>query len=167
MPNNNLIVIEDAHLIFCNLAGRKRQFNEEGKRNFNVLLTEEQAQDMIDQGLHVRTMPPRNEDDEPRYLLKVNVNMDSQRPPKVVLVTSKNQTVLTPGMLVEIDNAAADQSIVKADLSFRAYRSPMRTDSNGASAYLNSLYVTIEEDELAQRYAAKLAQAQEDDSLPF
>lgn len=167
MPNSNLITIENAHITFCNLAGRKRQFNEEGKRNFNVILTEEQAQDMIDQGLHIRTMPPRDEDDEPRYLLKINVNMDSQRPPKVVLCTKKNQTVLTADMLSEIDNAAADRSIVNVDLTFRPYRSPMRTDSNGSSAYLNSMYVTVEEDELAARYAAKYEQAEDDDSLPF
>ena len=167
MANRNLITINDAHIIFCNLAGRKRKFNDEGKRNFNVILTEEQAQDLIDRGFYVRTMPPRNEDDEPRYLLKINVRMDSDRPPKVFLCTAKSKTPLTADMLSEIDNAEADRSIEKVDLTFSPYRSPTRTDSNGYSAYLHSLYVTVEEDELAARYAAKYEQAEDDDSLPF
>ena len=165
MANNNLIVLENARITFCNLAGRKRQFNDEGKRNFNVILTEEQAQKMIDEGLHVRTLPARDEYSEPRYLLKINANMDSQRPPKIFLCTAKKQTQLDADMLSEVDNAAADQSIVNVDLSFRPYRPPLRTDGNGASAYLNSMYVTIEEDELAERYSKKYEEA--DDDLPF
>ena len=81
------IRIENARIIFRNFEGAKDDFNAEGKRNFHVVLTEDQANELREIGVNVKIRAPREEGDEPTYHAKVNVNLESNYPPKVYLVT--------------------------------------------------------------------------------
>ena len=150
---NNLITIENAHIIFVNMQGSRQTYNDEGRRNFNVLLTEEQAEAMRDLGVNVRVRASKYEDGENQNLLKVNVNVNSKYPPKVYMMTPGGQlNLLSVDMYALIDQAAEEHRIENVDLTFRAYKSPLRTDDRGLSAYLNSMVVTIEEDPLLKKY---------------
>ena len=74
---STLITIENAHIIFVNMQGSRQTYNDEGRRNFNVLLTEEHAEVVRNFGVNVRVRASKYEDGENQNLLKVNVNVNS------------------------------------------------------------------------------------------
>lgn len=69
------------------------------------------------------------------------------RPPRVVLLTSSSRTQLDESSVEVLDYA----DIKTADLIARGY-DWMVGDKTGTKAYLQSLFVTIEEDALEKKY---------------
>ena len=77
---------EDAVIIWTNFEGRATKFNPNGgKRTFALVLTEEVAAMLREEGWNVKTRDGRDEGDDPLYFTEIVVNMESQFPPKVVL----------------------------------------------------------------------------------
>jgi hypothetical protein len=140
-------MVEDARIIFRNFAGKEGQYNREGDRNFAVILPEETAKLMLDDGWNVRFLDAREEGDEPTPYISVAVNFNN-RPPRVVLLTSTTRTQLDESSVDVLDWA----DIKTADLIARGY-DWMVNDKSGTKAYLQSLFVTIEEDALERKYA--------------
>lgn len=149
MPANRMIPIPDAKITYRNFEGARTQFNAEGNRNFNLILTEEQYQMLTEMGFKVKVKPPREGETDPRYLLQVSVSYKN-RPPKIQLITKKAHRDLTEETVGELDHI----DIAYIDLTINA--SPWSIPSTGASgikAYLNSMYVTVMEDAFAEKYA--------------
>lgn len=142
------IVLEDVEIIFRNFSGRQTLMNAAGDRNFCVLLTDRDAARLIDRGMNVKTLKPKEEGDEGRPFLKVKVNFAGNRPPKVFMITSRGRTALTEDQVEMLDWV----DITKVDLIINPYHWVM-PGKTGVSAYLKSLFVTIEEDELDLKYA--------------
>lgn len=140
-------MVEDAQLIFRNFAGKEGQFNREGDRNFSVILTPEAAEEMIKDGWNVRYLQAREEGDEETPYIMIAVSFKI-RPPRVVMLTSRARTNLDEFTVEVLDWA----NIEKADLICRAYNWVVG-DKHGVKAYLQSLFVTIEEDYLERKYA--------------
>lgn len=140
-------MVEDAPLIFRNFAGKEGQYNREGDRNFAVVLTPEIAKKLSEDGWNVRTLEPREEGDEPTPYIQISVNFKN-RPPRVVLLTSTSRTQLDESSVEVLDWA----DIRTADLIARAYDWTVN-GKTGTKAYLQSLFVTIEEDLLEQKYS--------------
>jgi hypothetical protein len=143
------LLLDDVRLIYRNFTGAARQFNEKGKRNFNVILDPEMAEAMEKDGWNVKWQEPWEEGDPKLPLLKVHVRYRAQdgrplRPPKIVLITSAGKTTLTEEMISLLDWA----EITKVDLSVN----PWEYEPGKLAAYLRSIYVTIQEDELELRY---------------
>ena len=166
-----IITIKDVRMIFCNFKGERRKFNEEGNRNFNLDLTPAQAEMLQEHGLNVRVRPPRGDDEEPQYLLPVKVSY-RYREPKVVLISGGQPTKLTEDDIGVIDDAAADRMIEHVDLSIRTSPWSMDDGREGVSAYLNSLYVTLLDDELEKEYSDRFdappaAVGEDDEEMPF
>lgn len=140
---------EDARVVFRNFSGREGKYNREGDRNFAILLEDDRANDLIDKGWTVKYLRPREDGDEPKPYLPVTVKYSPKaRPPKVVLITSRGKNMLDEGLVGTLDFA----EIKNADLIVRPYQ----WDVNGATgvkAYLQSIFVTIYEDELDLKYA--------------
>lgn len=155
---NGIISIEDARIIFKNFAGEERQYNDKGKRNFNIDLRKDDAERLRDFGFNVRVRPPRNEDDDPQYLLQVAISY-KYRNPKVVLITSKAKRELDEDSIDILDKI----DFAKVDLTIRPYNWEMPNGQSGVKAYLNSIYVTMEEDEFSKKYD----DYPEDDDTPF
>lgn len=140
-------MIEDARIIFRNFSGKEGQYNREGDRNFAVILNEEVAQQMLIDGWNVRYLEPREEGDEPAPYISIAVNFNN-RPPRVMLLTSTSRTQLDESSVEVLDWA----DIKTADLIARGYDWTVNGKS-GTKAYLQSLFVTIEEDALERKYA--------------
>ncbi|MET0463186.1 MAG: hypothetical protein ABW007_08525 [Chitinophagaceae bacterium] len=140
-------MIEDARILFRNFAGREDKYNREGDRNFAVVLPEDVAEQMLQDGWNVRFLEPREEGDEPTAYISVAVNFNN-RPPRVVLLTSTTRTQLDERTIEVLDWA----DIQTADLIARGYDWTVNGKS-GTKAYLQSLFVTIEEDALERKYA--------------
>ena len=148
MPDDvRTFMVEDARIIFRNFAGKEGQYNREGDRNFAVVLDNETAVEMLADGWNVRYLAPREDGDEPTPYISVSVNF-TNRPPRVVLLTSTARSHLSEDTVEVLDWA----DIQKADLIARGYNWEVNGKS-GTKAYLQSLFVTIEEDELERKYA--------------
>ena len=152
MSNSQKIMLEGVKLIFRNFAGAPDRYNKAGgQRNFSIILDEATAQDLLSKGLNVKPLKKRDEDEDQLYRLKVKVNMDSARPPRIVMLTDDGngtkKTVLDENTVQILDQA----TILNADIQL----APWEWSVNGASGitvYLDKLYVTVELDPIQLKY---------------
>jgi hypothetical protein len=140
-------MVEDAPIIFRNFSGKEGQYNREGDRNFSVILPMDIAVTMLEDGWNVRYLEAREEGDNPTPYISIAVNYKN-RPPRVVLLTSTTRTQLDEESVEVLDWA----DIQTADLIARGYDWNVN-GKTGTKAYLQSLFVTIEEDALERKYS--------------
>lgn len=150
MPENT-VLMEGVTIIFRNFAGKEGQYNREGDRNFCVLLEERVAKTMATDGWNIKSTRERELDEgetvggEP--YLPVTVGYKG-RPPRVVMITSRGRTDLGEDEIEILDYA----DIRNVDLIVRPYEWTVN-GKTGVKAYLKSIFVTIEEDELELKYS--------------
>lgn len=156
MPNSNepsKFTIENAQIIFRNFSGKESQYNKAGDRNFCVVLTDDVAAELANDGWNIKTLNPREvegEEAEPGTpYIQVKVNFKN-RPPKIVLITNegRTRTPVTEDMVDTLD--WADMRTV--DLIANGYDWEVG-GKTGTKAYLKTMFVTLDEDELERKYA--------------
>ena len=146
---DNTVLMEGVRIIFRNFSGREGQYNREGDRNFAVLLDDKVATDMAEDNWNVKWLRPRNEEEgeAPQAYLPISVNFKG-RPPRIVLITSRGRTNLDENQVETLDWV----DILNVDLIVRPYEWTVNGKS-GVKAYLQSIYVTIDEDPLELKYS--------------
>jgi hypothetical protein len=140
-------LFEGRRILFRNFSGEKSKFNPQGDRTFNVIITQEEADELTREGWNVKSLPPREEDELPTPTLPVRVYY-GKRSPVAVLITHRGKTPLDESMIGILDWAEPKQ----IDMIIR----PSHWDVNGKQgikAYLKAVYFTMQESELDLKYA--------------
>ena len=147
-PNDGVIMIEDAKVVFRNFAGKEGMYNREGDRNFCVLLDEEIAKQLDADGWNVKALRAREEGDPEQPYLQVSVGF-KVRPPRMVMIGAIS------GRRTELDEETCEVldwvDIRTVDLTIRPYAWEVN-GKGGIKAYLQTIFVTIEEDPVELKY---------------
>lgn len=150
-----MLQIDDARICFRNFRGEGSMYNNEGSRNFSVIIPNEEIAEALRNdvnefgvGWNVKIKAPQKEGDMPFMHLKVNVKYTDRSAPNVYLISGKNRLELKEDTIAMLD----DIDIKSVDLDIRPY------DDQGRfgpfrSAYLQAIYVTQEIDRFAARFA--------------
>lgn len=153
--NYEPITIRNATIFKSNFSGKEiPPYNPEGRRNFCVFIDDlNVAEDMEKDGWNIRWLEPRNEGDEKKAFLSIAVNF-SNRPPKVLLITSRGETQIKEdeiGMLDWAEKTRVDMTI-----------NPRYWDDGGRQrikAYLRTMKVWIYEDDLEREIDERYSNA--------
>lgn len=151
MPRvENTIRIDDAKIIIRNFEGKETKFNPPGRRNFGVIIpTIEQAVAMQGDGWNVKWLEPRPDAEEGTERvpwLPVDIDYQKYRPPHIVVITSKNRRNIGEDEVETLQWA----NLVLVDMIIRPYT--WDPEHGKIKAYLQTMFATIELDELQQKY---------------
>lgn len=160
------LTIMNARLVYKNFAGKATDYNAEGSRNFCVVFDDDAANELLEKGWPIKVKPPREgyEDDGNFCTMKVNVKFSgNDRDPKVVRICNGRRVNLTEKTIGSLDW----DDIESVDLRVRPYNWD-RAGKKGVSAYLESMYVTVADDELEKKYSTGIVDDYpQDDEVPF
>lgn len=149
------VTIEGAQIVLRNFKGAEEKFNPPGTRTFGVLLPDEIAAAMLADGWNVKQFKVREEElaEDPEaqgnFWIQVTAEYRKGRPPRAFLIASSGKkTLLTDETISQLDGV----DLQNVDVIINPYR--WEANGNGGiKAYLKTMYVTIEEDELDRKYS--------------
>lgn len=158
MERNNKLAIDNARIIFKNFTGKDDKFGREGDRSFSIVIEDDAlAEQLANDGWNVKPLTPRDPDEKVNHFIKVKISF-RVRPPKIWLLTNHKRTLLDEDTIATLQYARIENADVVV--------SPWRWEVNGKTgiaAYLQMLYVKIEDDPFADKYA----DYESSDEVPF
>lgn len=158
MERNNKLAIDNARIIFKNFTGKDDKFGREGDRSFSIVIEDDAlAEQLANDGWNVKPLTPRDPDEKVNHFIKVKISF-KVRPPKIWLLTNHKRTLLDEDTVATLQYARIENADVVV--------SPWRWEVNGKTgiaAYLETLYVKIEDDPFADKYA----DYESSDEVPF
>lgn len=158
MERNNKLAIDNARIIFKNFTGKDDKFGREGDRSFSIVIEDDAlAEQLANDGWNVKPLTPRDPDEKVNHFIKVKISF-KVRPPKIWLLTNHKRTLLDEDTTATLQYARIENADVVV--------SPWRWEVNGKTgiaAYLETLYVKIEDDPFADKYT----DYESSDEVPF
>lgn len=141
--------IENAQIkwAFSHFDGRADTFNDEGDHNFTVILSEQQAAELMEQGWPIKPNQGREEGDPVEYLLKIKISYRFEAP-KIFLIKNKRKIRADERDLTDIKRTTTEQIDVIIQPSPWVYGG-----NSGITAYVKELYAVVKESQYAEKYA--------------
>ena len=167
--NNERVTIKDTSFIFrTNFRGVPTDYNQNGYKEFNVILPDDIAEELEAKGWNVKHTRPREEGDESVAHIQVRVNFDVSYPPRVWLINADTgkRTMLDDETIGQLDFLSRDE-IVKVNLIInpRHWSNP---NGSGIKAYCHSMQVYFLPDPFEAEYEAQYgSKSSSDDDVPF
>lgn len=159
------VTIRDTRFIFrTNFRGEETEYNKIGAREFNVILPDDMAEELLDRGWNIKRTKEREEGDPQEYYLPVRINFDSYMPPRVWLINADNgkRTMLDEETIGQLDTLSSTE-ITKVNVAVN----PSRYNVNGREgikAYCQNLMVYFLPDPFEAEYEAEFG---DHDDVPF
>lgn len=150
MENNKIVSIENTRFIFeTNFSGdpRRDKFGSD-KRYANIIVPEELAEELTDEGFNVRHTDPKDNDYEKTYFVKAAVNYDSKFPPRIFLVSGDN-----PPELLDVESVGVIDTMYIRNVNVILSKYYNATIDKW-SLYVRTMYVEqeLDNDPFAARY---------------
>lgn len=157
--NSGRYVVKGARILFPNFAGEEQDYNAKGRRNFRLQLDEDLASELKERGVYVRERPPRNDDEDTQYLVKIGVYPSAD----VRLLSGRTMTQLNVDNFDLVDKEFRKGEVENGNIGLEFHVSRNTKVSNGA------LYVRLDTCVLPIRKSALLEDYEydEDDELPM
>lgn len=142
------LAIEGAKIVIKNFGGNPDKYNSTGgKRYCCIAIDKDMADDLIRDGWNVKQFKSTNDPDyEPGYYLQLKVRYE-KFPPNIYLVTRHGKKLLTEATVGELDYADIDT----VDIVINGSEYDVN-GKQGISAYVKNMYVTVIEDQFADKY---------------
>ena len=177
--SRNLLEIANAQIIFRNFSGREKTaivngrqkvVNDQGKRNFTVILDPEKSeiywngervtnpdfgQELAEIGYNVSVKPGKEEGEPAQYRLPVAITYESSIAPKLYLISRGKKVLMDAAMVDSLDYA----DLLKVDIAINNGR-PYE-NNNGKTmvkAWCNEGYFTIAQSRFASEYDDEVAE---------
>lgn len=150
MENSKIVSIENTRFIFeTNFSGdpRRDKFGSD-KRYANIIVPEELAEELTDEGFNVRHTDPKDDEYEKTYFVRATVNYDSKFPPRIFLVSGDN-----PPELLDVESVGVIDTMYIRNVNVilsKYYNAKM----DKWSLYVRTMYVEqeLDDDPFAARY---------------
>lgn len=151
----DILQIDDAKICFRNFKGEKSMYNDEGKRNFSVIIPNAEIAEELQNntnrygvGWNVKIKAPNSPDEAVFMHLPVAVSFTDRSQPGVYLISGKSRVKLNEETIymlddIDIESVSLDIRPFDGESKFGPFR----------KAYLSSIYVTQAVDRLAARFA--------------
>lgn len=139
--------VEGARLIFKNFSGKIGPYNATGAKQFCVIVSEEDALALNEIGWNAKQLKSREEGEPGDWYVEVTVKFDI-KPPRIVMISSRSRTTLTEKTVEVLDYA----DMKNVDLICNGYEWNVN-GKDGITAYLKTMFVTVNEDDLERKYA--------------
>ena len=138
---NGDLSVENAVIIWTNFSGGPTKYNSVGgKRTFTLVLSEEIADALKDEGWNIKFREPKDPDDDPLIYTEIVVNMESAYPPTVVLYSEfrgrKKANPLDSESIARLDSINIDN----VDLIIHPYEHG-RTSAFRVKGYARAIHV--------------------------
>lgn len=156
-PKKSFWILE-APLIYKHFNGAENPKNRDGDRNFGLILTPEQAEQLASADYNVKTRKALEANDEyperpEQHFIICKLGYNSKiAPPRVVMISCVTPTSCKRNELLENQVSLLDTAnTVKADCKVGPYDWGDEADG-GRTAYANSLFVTVNLDPVEAKY---------------
>lgn len=140
---------EDAQIkwAFSHFDGRADTFNDEGDHNFTIIVPRERAMEMMEYGWAIRELEPREEGDEPEFILKVKISYRYD-PPKIYLIKGDRKMRASEPDLADIRRDVTEQiSVIITPSRW------INGNRSGVTAYVKELYAKVRQSRFSEMYA--------------
>jgi hypothetical protein len=132
---------------FSHFDGREDTFNAQGDHNFQIILPDDIAKQLLDDGWNVRSMPGYEEGDPEEHLLKVKISYKYE-PPKIYLIKGDRKLRAEQRDLADIRRDTCE----RIDIIITPSRW-VAGGSTGITAYAKELYAKVKESRFSAMYA--------------
>ena len=147
-----------------NFAGGPTRFDPKNtKRTFEIFLTDEEANRLMDLGWNVKWLEPRNPSEPKQAHLQVFIKLDgpARLQPKIWQTRKKGRPILLDGDLIgQLDM----DDFERVKLQIRPYKWELDSGKSGIKAFVKQMFVTPVEDDFAAEF---FDEDDEGNEIPF